>query len=74
MKDVLQLLRTEGESAVQPLFNKTQNTAAEARNKSLKDINETVAITTAASDQEALSFMHGRPGLAASRADILKQP
>lgn len=38
VKDVLQLLRTEGESAVQPLFNKTQNTAAEAKNKASRTL------------------------------------
>lgn len=42
IKYVLQLLRTERELSVQPLFKKTQNTAATDEN-----INPTVAITTA---------------------------
>lgn len=38
IKYVLQLLRTEREPAVQPLFNKTQNTAAIAKNKASRTL------------------------------------
>lgn len=38
IKHILQLLRTEREPVVQPLFNKTQNTAAIAKNKTSRTL------------------------------------
>lgn len=66
VKDVVQLLRTEGESAVQPLFNETQNAAAEAKKQSLQDINQSVAITTAAAAPRC-TVTNARPIEAAAR-------